>query len=503
VKSLIKDSATYWITHDGIPLIDEIIDLAYLIGLEKAAWMAKRFNIPLPVQNASAVAMTFPHTAIYGELGATGPFDETTLDLLKARNLTLLEGMTDDAAKAVTEQISQGMLAGEGMDKIARRIKGVNGFEETYKNRAKTIARTETAMATVSAEFNQYVEMGVEKVQFVAAISDRTCDECASLDMQVFDLKDAPIIPRHPNCRCDYIGVPEEGPEFKPFTEEEIEAYRKDSSTPRFRSPVDEIQNPVQVLEPADQAFSPAKTKGDAIKVLLSLSGADDPRYPHHIGPLGEVGAPLTRFRGRNVNQIGDFDVLIRDSKMNVDVVNVVNEVLTDVRKDFEKLDMPQIRGIAKARSSNFMDMGDGILGINKGKAKGIGRILADERKMGGGYGESAWTRDKIGIEDPPFSSTAFFDKGVDRIKSSLYHESGHHIHQMYKVTDSLSYRNPVLEKRLNQVTHDWKKASPTEYGRTNKMEWFAENYALLRMGRKELCDPEAIKIIEEVGLAV
>jgi hypothetical protein len=266
---------------------------------------------------------------------------------------------------------------------------------------------------------------------------------------------------------------------------------------------MEEISSPVPQFEPVQPVFSPARTKADAIKNLLALSGAEDPRYPHHIGPLGEVGAPLTRFRGRNINQIGDFDVLIKDSRMNVDVMNVVNEALTDVTKDFEKLDIPQIRGIVKAKPSNFMDMGDGILGVNKGKVKGIGHILSDERKIGSGYGESTWTRDKIGIEDPPFSSASYFDKGGDRIKSSLYHESGHHIHQMYKVTDASSYRNPVLEKRLNQIAHDWRNASPTEYGRTDKLEWFAENYALLRMGRKELCDPEAIKIIEDIGLAV
>lgn len=241
VSAILQDSITYWIAERGIPLIDEMLDRSYLMGLEKAAWMAQRFNIPVPVHNAEAMAISWPNITVTGILGKGGPFDEKTLDLLKDRNLSLLTGMTDTVTKDIQEQISQGMLAGEGMDEISRRIGNVAGFEETYSNRAYTIARTETAMATETAAFGQYAQLGIGKVQFIAALDDRTCDECAPLDMQVFDLADAPVIPIHPNCRCDFIPVPDEGPEFKPFTEEEIEAYRKDSSTPRFRLPTEKV----------------------------------------------------------------------------------------------------------------------------------------------------------------------------------------------------------------------------------------------------------------------
>ena len=54
-----------------------------------------------------------------------------------------------------------------------------------------------------------YEEVGIEKYQYVAALSERTCDTCGGLDGETFDVKDARpgdnYPPMHANCRCTTI----------------------------------------------------------------------------------------------------------------------------------------------------------------------------------------------------------------------------------------------------------------------------------------------------------
>ncbi len=53
-----------------------------------------------------------------------------------------------------------------------------------------------------------YKAVGVERVRWVAEIDHRTCDVCAELDGQIFDLKEAPS-KQHYQCRCYLIPVKE------------------------------------------------------------------------------------------------------------------------------------------------------------------------------------------------------------------------------------------------------------------------------------------------------
>lgn len=44
-----------------------------------------------------------------------------------------------------------------------------------------------------------------KRVRFVATLDSRTCGACASLDSEVFDANDAPLLPLHDNCRCSLV----------------------------------------------------------------------------------------------------------------------------------------------------------------------------------------------------------------------------------------------------------------------------------------------------------
>ena len=109
----------------------------------------------------------------------------------------------------------------------------------------------------------------------------------------------------------------------------------------------------------------------------------------------------------------------------------------------------------------------------------------------------SSWKQGD-GYSSKPQSTSQYFDKGVDVIRKVLYHEIGHHVHQMFASTDAGTTSYPLedyAEKLFNQDKSD----SPSKYGMTNHREWFAENFCLYFMGKKELVSPRFIKMIEYV----
>ena len=131
----------------------------------------------------------------------------------------------------------------------------------------------------------------------------------------------------------------------------------------------------------------------------------------------------------------------------------------------------------------------------------------------------SSW---KIGddLKDRPVGTEQYFDNGLDRLHSLLLHEMAHHVHQMFAqkpttATDIASLRlaamNRPVEKWLksNVGTVKNKKfvwADPAipdrqagKYGLTNELEWFAENFSVYYMDRKDLVDPLFIELIESM----
>jgi SPP1 gp7 family putative phage head morphogenesis protein len=77
---------------------------------------------------------------------------------------------------------------------------------------------TEMGHIAEEATADAYKEEGVEKYQYLATLESHTCEECAHLDGEIFDLKDRkdginyPLI--HPYCRCTTVpyveGLPDD-----------------------------------------------------------------------------------------------------------------------------------------------------------------------------------------------------------------------------------------------------------------------------------------------------
>lgn len=126
----------------------------------------------------------------------------------------------------------------------------------------------------------------------------------------------------------------------------------------------------------------------------------------------------------------------------------------------------------------------------------------------------STW---KVGddIKERPYTLDKYF-VGIDKMRSVMFHEFGHHVHQM---RDKKGRRNvagdPPIEAKLKRMYFDrFHGAAPgniggrgierknklsTTYMTTDPFEWWAESFAAFMMGRKDLADPDLVKMIEEL----
>jgi len=110
----------------------------------------------------------------------------------------------EETARLLAVQLKQGFEGGEGIPKIARRVRSV--FDYCSTSRAKMIARTETIMASNEGALTGYESSGVvEKAEFYPAPD--ACDDCLA-EVGEYPIEEAHgKIPVHPNCRCCWLPV--------------------------------------------------------------------------------------------------------------------------------------------------------------------------------------------------------------------------------------------------------------------------------------------------------
>jgi hypothetical protein len=121
--------------------------------------------------------------------------------------------------------------------------------------------------------------------------------------------------------------------------------------------------------------------------------------------------------------------------------------------------------------------------------------------KQGSVINVSDWKRG-MNIINRPQTSTQYFDTGIDQIRQMMYHEFGHHVHQISKLTTKATYRNPLIEKQLTDLKNKGIiniDKSVSNYAGKNDHEWFAENFSLYFNDRKDLVDPEFKTLIKEI----
>lgn len=144
-----------------------------------------------------------------GILGNTAQFNENMVRSIVGasyQNATWSKRLWNNQAllsERIGAQIAQGILTGKGSDVLARNIQKLTG-QSTYV--CQRLMRTELRRVQTAAAEQSMKDNGVTEYKFMVANGVNPCDECLSMDGQVFKLsemavgKNAP--PIHPSCHC-------------------------------------------------------------------------------------------------------------------------------------------------------------------------------------------------------------------------------------------------------------------------------------------------------------
>lgn len=243
---------------------------------------------------------------LYGEgAGVLSTLDKPSATLLASIALSdplgdkSLEGwvkhMTAEQVRKVTDQIRLGMIQGESVDQIAKRLTGSpeTGFRAGIfpgsLNSARILVRT-----SVNHVSNRAHEMFLTenpsvfpRYKWISVLDERTSQICRSLSGQIFDSGKGPLPPAHPACRSTIIGIPI-GLDDVPMTKYGDWLRRQP------RASIDDIMGKARAklfLEgrlPMERFIS---RKGDAL-TLDQLKVREAQSWKRAFGAGGEPGAP-------------------------------------------------------------------------------------------------------------------------------------------------------------------------------------------------------------------
>jgi SPP1 gp7 family putative phage head morphogenesis protein len=162
---------------------------------------------------------------------------ETDFDMLPEWALAQVQGYNKQLGFMVVEReremlrqsIELALANGDGTRQLAQAIQSIfrdgyhildadGNLKRTYPTASwtETVARTELSRASNLGSTAFYRTAKIEKIQWLAARAETTCEECSDVDMEVVDFgDDFPFVdvampPAHPRCRCVTISYDEE-----------------------------------------------------------------------------------------------------------------------------------------------------------------------------------------------------------------------------------------------------------------------------------------------------
>ena len=117
----------------------------------------------------------------------------------------------NEMAKRIKEEVKpKDLLATDKKGNIRHHEDGTPMIAASKEVRPYVIARTETVRAAAEGALNTYTDNQVEKVQWIAAVSDRTCPTCLGLSNKIMPIQEARNqLPAHVMCRCTWVPVVE------------------------------------------------------------------------------------------------------------------------------------------------------------------------------------------------------------------------------------------------------------------------------------------------------
>ena len=201
------------------------------------------------------------------------------------------------------------------------------------------------------------------------------------------------------------------------------------------------------------------------------------------------------------------------------EAVALIAAVKPEIDAICDRFGVPRIRGMKSIRSdaSTVARMGGGIMSFNP-------RYFNDWAAGGSSYpvygfvgGSTVDYDPNVTFADRPYNNFMYYGTGIDRVRQVMYHEIGHHIHQMAfpdktsilvdSKGNSMAYLSDTeIEVWLENNKRDFlninkKDALPSRYAAYNEKEWWCENFSEYFMGHKERSVPQFISLIESILL--
>ena len=191
----------------------EKADTSNLFDLQFSKGKLMRMTLPL-----HTAALDRGGTSVLSEIGASDTFDALAPNVsAKLAELTRKITRIDDTLeRQLREQMVEGIMAGEGIPQLAKRVEEVIG---AGLSRASTIARTETGNAFTYGRVEGMRQVGITKQQWLTAHDEHVRPSHAAQDGDEVALDDTfknglryPCDPLGPpeeviNCRCTVVPV--------------------------------------------------------------------------------------------------------------------------------------------------------------------------------------------------------------------------------------------------------------------------------------------------------
>ena len=383
---------------------------------------------------------------------------------------------------------------------------------ENMKRYAGQILNDSLRDFDATLNFNKAKDAGLEYVKYYGDVIPTTRDHCRNMINGVYDKSGkniytideinriwnstswsgkkggTPMVSRGGyNCRHQFSYV---NPDW--YEEDGDESDILKEVTPivkkQQKANVSSFVNPIVFTN-----IKPVSIKESKARLKKTINdGLNDSRYPRK-----QDGEFHTRFKDTR-NSIGKITVANNVTDQELTIIATMMDELNDLAK---KYNIPKLRGIKVKKNQSYnMAMGDGVLNVSTYYVK---RVLYDPTKKlttkSWSYGENVVKR--------PFSVKEYLDNGFERFRSTMYHEFGHHVHQMKYIGADDILTGKFLTKVENQTKDLFDKLKKeqgkfignSEYGDTIYDEWFAEQFAMFHLNKLDKVHPEFKKLIKEI----
>lgn len=190
----------------GVPIekawTDMYVQDSYKRGVQRARYEMGKAGMGTPdVEQTGGISASM-----------STPFHMDRVGVLYTRTFSDLKGITSTMDAAISRVLAQGIIDGENPRYLAKKITDATGI---FRNRARTLARTEIIRAHHMGSIQEYRNWGLVGVKVQAEWSTagyNVCPDCQSMEGKIFTLDEIEgMIPRHPNCRCMALPVLNEG----------------------------------------------------------------------------------------------------------------------------------------------------------------------------------------------------------------------------------------------------------------------------------------------------